>query len=278
MSELTLFRFETAQIRVLLVGGLPWFVAKDVCTAVGLSNPSQALADHVDEEDRNTLRLAEGNRGNPNQAIINESGMYALIMSSRLESAKRFKRWVTGEVLPTIRKTGLYGTPRNALQTLPSTVETQIAVHSLLRGALVQAGVIPQMAGAAMLRACVVDGLLTEAAEREYRTVLGVDWDDSPNLTPTQIGKELGGLPAIKVNKMLETRGLQRNAASAGERPRWEPTEVGKPYCGAVPFKAKNDHHGMQLKWTPRVLEILREPLPESRALPEPEPKKEYLF
>lgn len=104
--------FENFQIRIIAdEQGEPWFVAKDVCEALGYTNSRKALADHVDEEDRNTVTIRDGNRGNPNQAIINESGLYSLILGSKLENAKRMKRWVTSEVLPSIRKTGSYGSP-----------------------------------------------------------------------------------------------------------------------------------------------------------------------
>lgn len=89
----------------------PWFVGKDVADALGYSNSRDAIATHVEMEDKNTVVISDGKRGNPNQAIINESGLYALIFGSKLESAKRFKHWVTSEVLPIIRKTGSYQKP-----------------------------------------------------------------------------------------------------------------------------------------------------------------------
>lgn len=89
----------------------PWFVGKDVAEALGYSNTRDALATHVSEEDKNTVVISDGKRGNPNQVVINESGLYALIFGSKLDSAKRFKHWVTSEVLPTIRKTGSYQKP-----------------------------------------------------------------------------------------------------------------------------------------------------------------------
>ncbi len=98
-------------IRVLNISDEPWFVGKDVAEILGYSNTRDALAKHVDEEDKNTVAIHDGNKGNPNQAIINESGLYSLILSSKLPTAKEFKRWVTSKVLPTIRKHGAYMTP-----------------------------------------------------------------------------------------------------------------------------------------------------------------------
>ncbi len=87
--------------------GEPWFVGKDVATALGYSNTQKAVRDHVDEEDKLTERIVLSGQGR-NVIFINESGLYSLILSSRLPSAKAFKRWVTSEVLPQIRKTGGY--------------------------------------------------------------------------------------------------------------------------------------------------------------------------
>lgn len=99
---------EFGYIRVFEIGGLPWFVGTDVATALGYENPRDALARHVDSEDRDTVVIHDGIPGNPNRTVINESGLYSLILSSKLASAKRFKRWVTSEVLPSIRRHGAY--------------------------------------------------------------------------------------------------------------------------------------------------------------------------
>ena len=112
MNELQLFNFENNQVRTLLINDEPWFVGKDVAQILGYSNPRDALSKHVDDEDKNSVAIRDGNKGNPNQTIINESGVYALVFSSKLPSAIRFKRWVTSEVLPKIRKTGSYASPQ----------------------------------------------------------------------------------------------------------------------------------------------------------------------
>lgn len=95
-------------MRVVKIDGEPWFVAKDVADVLGYSNTREAVAKYTDDEDRNTVALRDGNRGNPNQVIINESGLYSMILGSRKPEAKRFKKWVTGTVLPAIRKDGAY--------------------------------------------------------------------------------------------------------------------------------------------------------------------------
>lgn len=109
MNELKIFENEEfGQVRTILINNEPWFVGKDVASALGYSNTRDALATHVMKEDKNTVVISDGKRGNPNQVVINESGLYALIFGSKLESAKCFKHWVTSEVLPSIRKTGGY--------------------------------------------------------------------------------------------------------------------------------------------------------------------------
>lgn len=112
MNELKQFNFENNQVRTLLINDEPWFVGKDVAEILGYSNPRDALSKHVDSEDKNSVAIHDGNKGNPNLTIINESGVYALVFSSKLQSAKKFKHWVTSEVLPTLRKTGSYATPQ----------------------------------------------------------------------------------------------------------------------------------------------------------------------
>lgn len=107
MEELRTWNFEDHEVRTVEIDGEPWFVGKDVATVLGYQNGSKALSDHVDEEDKlnNESLSSLGQRGG---WLINESGLYSLILSSKLPNAKAFKRWVTSEVLPSIRKTGSY--------------------------------------------------------------------------------------------------------------------------------------------------------------------------
>ena len=113
MNELQLFNFESNQVRTLLIDDEPWFVGKDVAEILGYSNPRKAIIDHVDDEDKTdgvTIRDSIGREQHP--MCINESGLYSLVLSSKLPNAKKFKHWVTSEVLPQIRKTGSYATPQ----------------------------------------------------------------------------------------------------------------------------------------------------------------------
>ena len=108
MSELEIFNNEEfGQVRSVEVEGEPYFVAKDIAIALGYSNPRKAIIDHVDEEDKGVTKC-DTLGGAQEITIINESGLYSLILSSKLPSAKEFKRWITSDVLPKIRKTGGY--------------------------------------------------------------------------------------------------------------------------------------------------------------------------
>ncbi|CAK0768816.1 hypothetical protein WCLP8_4290002 [uncultured Gammaproteobacteria bacterium] len=109
MNNIVPFSLESQQVRVIDKDDNPWFVAADVCAVLGLGNTSQAMS-RLDDDERSTIILNDGTDGNPNQTIISESGMYALVLTSRKPQAKPFRKWVTGEVLPSIRKTGQYQT------------------------------------------------------------------------------------------------------------------------------------------------------------------------
>ncbi|ENK6447893.1 phage antirepressor [Staphylococcus pseudintermedius] len=117
MQELQTFNFEELPVRTLTVDDEPYFVGKDVSDILGYSNSRKALSDHVDEEDKLTSQIVTAGQRR-NQTLINESGLYSLIFSSKLDSAKRFKRWVTSEVLPAIRKHGIYATDSVIEQTI----------------------------------------------------------------------------------------------------------------------------------------------------------------
>ncbi len=141
MSTIIPFEFEGSAVRLTDRDGQPWFVLADVCRVLDHSNPSKA-AERLDDDEKMTLSNSEGHSGQRGGAqsftIINESGLYSLILTSRKAAAKRFKKWVTAEVLPSIRKTGGYGAvgksvrpglERQYLATLERLVKFQDAVR-----------------------------------------------------------------------------------------------------------------------------------------------------
>lgn len=107
MNEVTVFNFEANQVRTVIIENEAWFVGKDVADTLGYSQAAKAIRTHVDTDDKG-VSVLDTPGGKQQMTIINESGVFALIFGSELESAKRFKKWVTSEVLPSIRKTGSY--------------------------------------------------------------------------------------------------------------------------------------------------------------------------
>ena len=120
-----------AEIRVMMKDGEPWFVGKDVAEVLGYKSPSVAICENVDSEDKTTFVISEsGSKYKSKTTFINEFGLYSLILSSKLPQAKEFKRWVTSEVLPQIRKTGAYLTQDFCMRVLNAegtVTTTQIA-------------------------------------------------------------------------------------------------------------------------------------------------------
>ena len=132
MNELQVFSNpDFGAIRTLLIDNQPWAVGKDVAGALGYKNPSRDINRHVDPEDRQNYR--DGSFDSPRGlTIINESGLYSLILSSKLPTAKQFKRWVTSEVLPAIRATGSYTIPENGTRVL--TPDDYLRAASIMAG------------------------------------------------------------------------------------------------------------------------------------------------
>lgn len=117
------FNYGDTAVRTIEVDGEPWFVLADLCKVLDIANPGNVAA-RIDPSSVNTIRLAEGNRGNPNVTVVNEGGMYEVVIRSDKPEAVSFRRWVTSEVLPTIRKTGSYGTA-------PALTEDEIVAQAL---------------------------------------------------------------------------------------------------------------------------------------------------
>lgn len=125
MKNLQVFKNEQfGEVRVMEHNGEPWFVGKDIAEILGYERSTKAVADHVDPEDRDAVPIQDSIGRMQNTPIINESGLYSLILSSKLPQAKQFKRWVTSEVLPSIRKHGTYMTPEKIEEVLlnPDTI------------------------------------------------------------------------------------------------------------------------------------------------------------
>lgn len=122
---------EFGTIRTVMIDGEPWFVGKDVAVTLGYGDTNQAIRKHVDDEDKLTRRF-DGSGQNREMTIINESGLYSLALSSKLPTAKQFKRWVTNEVLPSIRKHGAYMTKETLTESLARPENLMVILQTLL--------------------------------------------------------------------------------------------------------------------------------------------------
>ena len=131
-NQLQVFDFEGSNVRTVNIDGNPYFVGKDVATILGYKNTKDALLKHVDDEDKLGSQIATSGQKRE-MKVINESGLYSLILSSKLPSAKKFKRWVTSEVLPAIRKTGAYqAKPKDNYQ-IPATYGEALQLAATLQ-------------------------------------------------------------------------------------------------------------------------------------------------
>ena len=233
-------------VRVVMQGDEPWFVAKDVCDCLELTNTAQTISYLDDDEKGVTTNYTPG--GKQEMSMISEAGLYSLILRSRKPEAKAFKRWVTHDILPSIRKTGSYSAPS-------APAKAEISVQSEVECALL------------ILKAAGITGnQLAIAADNYYRKRTGLSVIEASGvelvapkqqqfLTPTQLGKELG-LSGRKVNLMLAGLGLQRRIGDV-----WEPTEDGKARGAVLMDTGKRHGDGApvrQLKWPSDVVNALR--------------------
>lgn len=131
MDGLQIFNFNKHEVRTLLINNEPYFVGKDVAIVLGYTEPRKAIARHVDLEDGMKHPILT-NGGKQEMTMINESGLYSLILSSKMPNAKKFKRWVTSEVLPAIRKTGSYQIPTNPMEALKLMFDAQTQTNERL--------------------------------------------------------------------------------------------------------------------------------------------------
>jgi len=249
MNTIIPFYFESHALRVQVdVNGQPWFNAVDVCDALAMGNPSQAIKSHVDADDLQKLEVIDALGRSQRVNHVNESGLYALILGSTKDAAKRFKRWVTSEVLPTIRKTGAYAvTP---LAALPAPTQDRVSSLLLIGDAVAKVpGVKAGIAMAATLT-CIQEN--TGLSIETLRRALPAANEPTCSHNATQLGK-LAGISAKTANQRLARLGLQfRN-----ERDEWELTDAGKAWAEAMPF-SRNGHSGYQILWNPAVVEQLK--------------------
>lgn len=195
MNNLQIFNSpEFGQVRTIQQNGEPWFIGKDVAEILGYSNTPKAIRDHVDDEDKLTERIVLSGQ-NREMTIINESGLYSLILSSKMPKAKEFKRWVTSEVIPAIRKTGKYEAMAQAvpINDEPATDFTQLEFDQRIRiAAIIASCRRERLPLVAKVLSFDLEGMMplmpahiTEAEQAAYRYISGV-YDSLERDTPIQ--------------------------------------------------------------------------------------------
>ena len=250
-SALVPFDFEGSQLRVFADEyGAPWFVATDLCSVLGINNPRQATT-RLDADEKGVIST-DTPGGVQVVATVNEPGLYTLVLGSRKPEAKRFKRWVTHEVLPAIRRTGRYAVPKLASTqpALPANKHDSVNALLLIGQAIAQVpGVKAGIAMAATLT-CIQEN--TGLSVETLRRTLPAAEEPICSLNATQLGRQLG-MAARVMNQHLAACGLQlRNA-----RDEWELTERGQEWAEALPY-CRHGHSGYQILWNPAVVDILR--------------------
>ena len=246
-QQLVPFDFEGRPVRVVTDSqGEPWFVAADVLATIGLDR--KAL-ERLDEDEKGVSSIHTPG-GGQEMTTVNEPGLYTLVLGSRKAEAKRFKRWVTHEVLPSIRKTGSYVVP-GALASLPAPTQDRVTALLLIGEAVAKVpGVKAGIAMAATLT-CIQKN--TGLAVETLRRTLPAANEPICSLNATQLGK-LAGLSAKATNRRLAALSLQNR----NDRDEWELTEAGEAWAEAMPY-SRNGHSGYQILWNPTVVEQLRE-------------------
>lgn len=248
MNEI--FNFKGQEVRTVTINSEPYFVGKDVADILGYSNSRDALSKHVDSDDKLTSQIATAGQ-NRNQTIINESGLYSLILSSKLPQAKEFKRWVTTEVLPTIRKHGAYLTDSKIEEVLLSP-ETIINLATQLKEERQKVNSLQ---------------IALEESQKQAR-YLDLIIESKGALRVSQIAQDYG-MTANKLNKILYELGVQHKVNG-----QWilYKRHMGKGYTDShtFDFKDKNGYPrtNVSTTWTQKGRLFLYELLKENNYLP----------
>lgn len=248
MNTPQIFNFEQNEVRTVLVNNEPYFVGKDVAEILGYSDSSSAVSKNVDNEDRTTLLLEQaGSNYKSKTTIINESGLYSLILKSKLPSAKKFKRWVTSEVLPQIRKHGMYATDE-----LLNNPDLLIEVATKLKEERTLRLIAEQRVNELQPKADYYDRIL----------------NNKGLVTVSMIAKNYG-MSAVSFNKLLHELGIQFNQSGT-----WllysKFQDKGYTHIEPFDYEDKNGNRQVKtrMKWTQKGHIFLYETLKKNNYLP----------
>ena len=247
MNQIVAFDFESHDVRVVLgQDGEPMFVAADLLSTLNLDRKALERLDD-DEKGVSSIHTPGGQQ---EMTVVNESGLFNLVLGSRKPEAKRFKRWVTHEVLPSIRKTGSYAMP-GAIAALPAPTQDRVTALLMIGEAVAKVpGVKHGIAMAATLT-CIQEN--TGLSVETMRRALPACNDPLAAVNPTKLGEQIG-LSARAVNLRLSVLGFQ----SRNDRDEWELTDAGQAWGEALPY-SRNGHSGYQILWRPEVADLLKE-------------------
>lgn len=247
MNELQVFNFEEQEVRTQVINNEPWFVGRDVAEVLGYKNQNDALSKHVDEEDKDAIAIRDSIGRKQNTPVINESGLYSLILKSKLPTAKKFKRWVTSEVLPTIRKHGMYAT-ENTIEQLLSDPDTAIKLLETIKTEREQRLIAEQRVNELQPKATYYDLVL------QNKTLLSV----------TKIAKDYG-MSATTLNKMLNDFGVQYKQGGT-----WllYQKHADKGYTQSTTHIIDDERSSLLTKWTQKGRLFIYETLKDNGILP----------
>lgn len=212
MNEIKVWNYESSEVRTIEKDGEPWFIGKDVADILGYTNPRKAIGDHVDEEDKGVTKC-DTLGGVQNLTVINESGLYSLILSSKLPDAKKFKRWVTSEVLPSIRKTGNYSMQQAdtlAIQRMEAEARQNRAIAMRINAENRRMKLLLEHPNMDQISPIALETMGLKRLEQ----VTGVDVGNAlpkteQTYSATEVGKMLGGISANKIGTTANRNGLK---------------------------------------------------------------------
>ena len=249
MKELVAFDFESHPVRIVTgTDGQPHFVAADICDALQIVEVHRSVARLDDDEKGRHIVTTPG--GPQEMTVVNEAGLYNLILRSRKPEAKRFKRWVTHEVLPSIRKTGSYAVP-GSVAALPAPTQDRVTAILMIGEAVAKVPGVKQGIAMAATLTCIQEN--TGLSVETMRRALPACNDPLAAVNPTKLGEQIG-LSARAVNLRLAGLGFQNR----NDRDEWELTDAGQAWGEALPY-SRNGHSGYQILWRPEVADLLKE-------------------
>ena len=247
MNQIVAFDFESHDVRVVLgQDGEPMFVAADLLSTLNLDRKALERLDD-DEKGVSSIHTPGGQQ---EMTVVNESGLFNLVLGSRKPEAKRFKRWVTHEVLPSIRKTGSYAVP-GSVAALPAPTQDRVTAILMIGEAVAKVPGVKQGIAMAATLTCIQEN--TGLSVETMRRALPACNDPLAAVNPTKLGEQIG-LSARAVNLRLSALGFQNR----NDRDEWELTDAGQAWGEALPY-SRNGHSGYQILWRPEVADLLKE-------------------